>query len=92
MAVGAMWFSFKELLLEPVEQSVFNVALKKLEIDPRVTVRVGTPMTGYGNDSRSRSARQKIAHSKQVDGRGVEHVKVQFAVRGSQVRAEVVCG
>ena len=24
VAVGAMWFSFKELLLEPVEQSVFN--------------------------------------------------------------------
>ena len=89
VALGAMWFSFKELLLEPVEQSVFNAALDKIQIDPRVTVRIGTPMTGYGNDSRSRSARQKIAHSKSVDGRGVEHVRVQFAVRGPQGKATV---
>ena len=89
VAVGAMWYSFKELILEPVEQSVFNAALAKIQIDPRVTVRIGTPMTGYGSDSRSRSARQRIAHTVVTDGRGVEHVRVQFNVRGPQGKATV---
>lgn len=31
----------------------------------------------------------RIAHSKEVDGRGVEHVRVQFAVRGPQGKGTV---
>ena len=50
VALGAVWFSFKELIFEPKEQTVFNRALDKIAVDPRVTVRVGTPMTGYGRE------------------------------------------
>ena len=55
IALGAMWYSFKELLFEPKEQSVFAAALSRVETDPRVVVRVGAPMTPYGKEGRSRS-------------------------------------
>ena len=70
VALGAVWFSFKELIFEPKEQTVFNKALDKIAVDPRVTVRVGTPMTGYGREGRSRSARQHVPHAVHVDATG----------------------
>jgi len=89
VALGAVWFSFKELIFEPKEQTVFNKALDKIAVDPRVTVRVGTPMTGYGREGRSRSARQHVPHAVHVDARGREHVRIQGAVRGPQGKATV---
>ena len=89
VALGAIWFSLKELILEPKEQAVFNAALKMIETDPRIAVRVGSPMTGYGGEGRSRSARRQLAHSTHVDGRGVEHVRVQGAVRGPSGKGRV---
>ena len=89
VALGAVWFSFKELIFEPKEQTVFNRALDKIAVDPRVTVRVGTPMTGYGREGRSRSARQHVPHATHVDGMGREHVRIQGAVRGPQGKATV---
>ena len=89
VALGAMWYSFKELLFEPKEQSVFAAALAKVETDPRVVVRVGTPMTSYGKEGRSRSARRQLAHTTHVDGFGREHVRVQGAVRGPQGKGTV---
>ena len=89
VALGAIWFSFKELIFEPKEQTVFNRALDKIAVDPRVTVRVGTPMTGYGREGRSRSARQHVPHVVHVDGAGREHVRIQGAVRGPQGKATV---
>ena len=89
VALGAVWFSFKELIFEPKEQTVFNRALDKIAVDPRVTVRVGTPMTGYGREGRSRSARQHVPHVVHVDGAGREHVRIQGAVRGPQGKATV---
>ena len=62
-----MWYSFKELLFEPKEQSVFAAALSRVETDPRVVVRVGEPMTAYGKEGRSRSARRQLAHTTHVD-------------------------
>ena len=89
VALGAIWFSLKELILEPKDQAVFNAALKIIETDPRIAVRVGSPMTGYGGEGRSRSARRQLAHSTHVDGRGVEHVRVQGAVRAPSGKVRV---
>jgi len=89
IALGAMWYSFKELLFEPKEQSVFAAALSRVETDPRVVVRVGAPMTAYGKEGRSRSARRQLAHTTHVDGFGREHVRVQGAVRGPQGKGTV---
>mgnify|MGYP001234471266 CR=1 FL=1 len=92
IAAGAVWFGARELLVTPREQRMFDAAMEKLREDVRVSVAVGTPMTGYGSESRSRSARHRIPHRVVIDERGRERVLVQFHVRGSRgsavVRAE----
>ena len=44
--------------------------------DPRVTVRLGTPISAYGQESRNRAARQRIPHRAYTDSDGVEHHQV----------------
>lgn len=39
-------------------------------------MRIGSPITGYGQESRNRAARQRIAHKTWTDEEGVEHVEV----------------
>lgn len=41
-----------------------------------MTVRIGTPVTGYGQESRNRAARQRIPNRVWTDEDGVEHVEV----------------
>lgn len=89
IAAGAAWFAANELLTTPREQRVFNAAMEKLNEDPRVTVAVGTPMTGYGSESRSRGARRSIPHRVVLDARGRERLLVQFHVRGPRGSAMV---
>jgi len=89
VAAGAMWFGANELFGTPREQAVFSRAMGKLEEDPRVRVALGAPLTGYGSESRSRSARHRIAHQIVLDGRGRERVRVQFYARGSRGSATV---
>ena len=91
VALGAMWFSLKELVLEPVQQTVFALAVREAENDPRVTVRIGTPMTSYGSEGRSRSRRAFLAHAVETDARGRQHVRVQGAVRGPSGKGTVHC-
>ena len=47
--------------------------------DPRVMVRLGAPITGYGVESRSRSARQRIRHRDYTDAAGVQHLQARTA-------------
>ncbi|KAL0048640.1 hypothetical protein WJX82_007500 [Trebouxia sp. C0006] len=54
----------------------------KLRDDPRVTVRLGTPISGYGQESRNRAARQRIPHRAYNDDSGTEHFQVQFHAKG----------
>ncbi|KAL2460876.1 putative mitochondrial import inner membrane translocase subunit TIM21 [Abeliophyllum distichum] len=44
--------------------------------------RIGSPITGYGSESRNRAARQRIPHNTWTDEEGVEHVMVNFYIRG----------
>lgn len=41
-------------------------------------MRIGTPVTGYGQESRNRAARQRIPNRTWTDEDGVEHVEVIF--------------
>lgn len=41
-------------------------------------MRIGTPITGYGQESRNRATRQRISHRTYTDEDGVDHVEVQF--------------
>lgn len=42
----------------------------------QVMVRLGSPITGYGQESRNRAARQRISNRTYVDEDGVERVEV----------------
>lgn len=39
-------------------------------------MRIGSPVTGYGQESRNRAARQRIPNRVWTDEDGVEHVEV----------------
>ena len=67
-----------ELLIQPREYTCFNITLKKLQEDPRVTVRLGTPVSGYGQESRNRQARQRIPHRVIKDASGRERIQVSY--------------
>lgn len=80
--VAVLWAAINELLLEPKEHKCFNLSLEKLRNDPRVTVRLGTPISGYGSESRNRAARQRVPHRITTDSEGREHIQIQFYARG----------
>lgn len=42
-------------------------------------MRIGSPVTGYGQESRNRAARQRIPNRTWTDEDGVEHVEVIFS-------------
>nr|GEY08866.1 probable mitochondrial import inner membrane translocase subunit TIM21 [Tanacetum cinerariifolium] len=79
----------KELIFEPKEYKVFNKALRRIQDDSQVRVRIGSPITGYGQESRNRAARQRIPNRVWKDEDGVEHVEVQFFIRGPHGAGQV---
>ncbi|XP_076923177.1 putative mitochondrial import inner membrane translocase subunit TIM21 [Bidens hawaiensis] len=81
IAAAAGYGVFIELIFEPKEYKVFNKALSRIQDDSQVRVRIGSPITGYGQESRNRAARQRIPNRVWKDD-GVEHVEVQFYIRG----------
>jgi len=89
LAGATVWAVVKELLLEPKEYTVFNKTLDYIKNDPRVTVRLGGSISGYGADSRNRAARQRIPNRIYTDSNGTEHVQVQFQAKGSSGGATV---
>ena len=76
MAAAVLWAAVNELLIQPVEYTCFNLALEKIKGDPRATVRLGTPIAAYGQESRNRAARQRIPHRAYSDASGLEHHQV----------------
>ena len=78
-----------ELVLEPREYTVFGLALERCRGDARVATRLGAPLSGYGVESGNRAARQRIRHKIETDAAGVEHVLVQFQLRGPRGVATV---
>ncbi|CAI0445906.1 unnamed protein product [Linum tenue] len=82
LAAAAGYAVFKELIFEPKEYKIFNMALKRIQDDGQVRVRIGSPITGYGQESRNRAARQRIPNKIYTDEDGVEHVLVSFHIRG----------
>jgi import inner membrane translocase subunit TIM21 len=88
-AAAVLYAAFSELLFSPKEYKCFSQALKKIEEDPRVTIRLGTPMKAYGSESMNRSARQRIPHRLYYDDQGREHVQLQFVAKGPSGRATV---
>ena len=88
-AAAVLYAAFSELIFSPKEQTCFSKTLKKIQEDPRVTIRLGTPMKAYGTESKNRSARQHIPHRIYHDDQGKEHVQLQFVAKGPSGRATV---
>ncbi|XP_020247649.1 probable mitochondrial import inner membrane translocase subunit TIM21 isoform X2 [Asparagus officinalis] len=78
----AAYAVFKELIFEPKEYKIFGKALERIQHDSQVSVRIGSPVTGYGSESRNRAARQRIPNRVWTDEDGIEHVEVNFYIRG----------
>ncbi|KAG2719401.1 hypothetical protein I3760_03G264400 [Carya illinoinensis] len=91
VAAAAGYAVFKELIFQPKEYKVFNKALKRIQDDSQVRVRIGSPITGYGQESRNRAARQRIPNKIWIDEDGVEHVEVNFYIRGPHGAGKVYC-
>ena len=75
-AVAVLWAVVNELLIQPREYTAFNLSLQKLRDDPRIMVMIGTPVSGYGQETHNRAARQRIPHKVYSDENGREHVQV----------------
>ena len=71
-AVAVLWAVVNELLIQPREYTAFNLALQKLRDDPRIMVMIGTPVSGYGQETHNRAARQRIPHKVYTDDGGRE--------------------
>ncbi|XP_062216174.1 probable mitochondrial import inner membrane translocase subunit TIM21 isoform X2 [Phragmites australis] len=82
IAAVAGYAVFKELIFEPKEYKIFGKALARVQSDSQVTSRIGHPITGYGHETRNRAARQRIPNKVWTDEDGVEHVEVNFLIRG----------
>ncbi|KAL1213557.1 putative mitochondrial import inner membrane translocase subunit TIM21 [Cardamine amara subsp. amara] len=89
VAGAAGYAVFKELIFQPKEYKVFDKALKRIQDDGQVRVRIGSPIKGYGQETRNRAARQRIPNRVFTDEDGVEHVEVNFYIRGPQGAGKV---
>ncbi|PPS00205.1 hypothetical protein GOBAR_AA20469 [Gossypium barbadense] len=76
IAAAAGYAVFKELIFQPKEYKIFNQALERIQNESQVRVRIGHPITGYGQETRNRAARQRIPNRIYTDENGVEHVEV----------------
>ncbi|GMH35608.1 hypothetical protein BSKO_03476 [Bryopsis sp. KO-2023] len=79
---GIVWGFISSYILDPTEYVCFNLTLDKLRLDPRITVRLGATIKGYGEDSSHRWQRTRIPHRTYTDVDGVEHMQIQFHIKG----------
>ncbi|KAH9733345.1 putative mitochondrial import inner membrane translocase subunit TIM21 [Citrus sinensis] len=94
VAGAAAYAVFKELIFEPKEYKIFNKALKRIQDDGQVRVRIGSPITGYGQESRNRAARQRIPNRVYTDEFGIEHVEVNVCLARmvlTEIRSRHLC-
>lgn len=89
VAGAAAYAVFKELVFQPKEYKIFGKALERVQKDNQVTVRLGSPITGYGQESRNRGQRQRISNRTWTDEDGVERCEVVFFIRGPQGSGKV---
>ncbi|KAF6175811.1 hypothetical protein GIB67_003299 [Kingdonia uniflora] len=89
IAAAAGYAVCKELIFEPKEYKIYGKALERVQNDSQVRVRIGTPVTGYGQESRNRAVRQRIPHKTWKDEDGVE---INFYIRGPHGAGKVFTG
>lgn len=81
--LGAIvWAFITTYILDPLEYVCFNLTLDKLRQDPRIIVRLGNTIKGYGEDSSHRWQRQRIPNREYTDPKGTRHLQIQFHIKG----------
>jgi len=81
--LGAIvWAFITSYILDPLEYVCFNLTLDKLRQDPRIIVRLGNTIKGYGEDSSHRWQRQRIPNREYTDPKGTRHMQIQFHIKG----------
>lgn len=88
-AAAVVYAALNELIFSPKEYQCYAATLDRIKDDPRVTVRLGSPLSAYGTESRNRAQRQRIPHRIYSDPEGREHVQLQFHAKGPAGRATV---
>ncbi|XP_067626060.1 mitochondrial import inner membrane translocase subunit Tim21 isoform X2 [Eurosta solidaginis] len=78
---------FRELFSGTSPNNIYSNALELVKEDPRVQDALGSPIKGYGEESR-RGRRQRVAHTT-FERNGVPHVRMQFYVQGIRNRGTV---
>uniref|UniRef100_A0A0K8TMR6 Mitochondrial import inner membrane translocase subunit Tim21 n=1 Tax=Tabanus bromius TaxID=304241 RepID=A0A0K8TMR6_TABBR len=85
---GIMFYTiFKELFSSKSPNSVYTEALSKCIEDPRVQDALGSPIKGFGEETR-RGRRRHVAHSV-FERNGVPHMRMQFYIKGIRNKATV---
>ncbi|CAD7696840.1 unnamed protein product [Ostreobium quekettii] len=81
--LGAIiWAFISTYIMDPLEYICFNLTLDKLRQDPRIIVRLGNTIKGYGEDSSHRWQRQRIPNREYTDPKGTQHLQIQFHIKG----------
>lgn len=86
--LGALFYYIgKELFSSESPNGVYSKALKRCANDSEVTVVLGHPIKGYGEETR-RGRRRHVSHVEfEQDGR--KHMRMKFYIQGSDRKAEV---
>ena len=90
-----MWVKTPQVLMRDRLQNSYTVrpALARLQRDPRITVRLGNDVRGYGQESSSRVARQQIPHAVYKDAAGADRCALAKAAAARALGIDVVfCG
>jgi hypothetical protein len=89
IAAGSGYLLFKDLFVETLPSKVQREALERLQQDPRVMVRLGSPIKSYGSEGRNRRQRQRITSREYRQEDGTLHCQVKFQASGPNGRATV---
>lgn len=85
---GALFYTiFKELFSSNSPNSIYSKALDRVINEPKVQDTLGTPIQGFGEETRRRR-RTHVAHSV-YERNGIDHLRMQFYVRGIRNKATV---
>uniref|UniRef100_A0A2M4AXP1 Mitochondrial import inner membrane translocase subunit Tim21 n=1 Tax=Anopheles triannulatus TaxID=58253 RepID=A0A2M4AXP1_9DIPT len=78
---------FWELFSSDSPNNIYSEALERVKEEPRVRDALGSPIKGFGEESR-RGRRTHVAHTKYVKD-GVEYIRMQFYIQGIRNKGTV---
>ncbi|RZF46067.1 hypothetical protein LSTR_LSTR004780 [Laodelphax striatellus] len=78
---------FKELFSKKSPNNIYSQVLERCRNDPRLQYELGSPIKGYGEETR-RGRRRHVSHVI-YEKDGVEHLRMKFYIEGLRKKATV---